>query len=162
MDYTFAPMTEEHARADLAWQYRAPFAYYNNDPSHLEKDLADWLDPGNAYYAILDNQGILIGHCCFGKEAQVPGGLYEDDGTIDIGAGMRPDLMGADLALAVLGALLSWAAAEFSPQRFRVTIATFNRRVIRLCSLAGFEPELKFMSNTDEADREFLIMTRSV
>ena len=162
MGYTFAPITEKHARTILSWRYRAPFAYYNNNPKHLEEDLRECLDPDIPYIAILDNQGTLIGYCCFGKSAQVPGGSYEYDDAIDIGAGMRPDLMGTDLAAPILEAILGWAASAYSPQRFRVTVATFNRRVIRLCSLAGFETESRFMSTTGQADREFLIMTRRV
>ena len=160
MDYTFTPMTERHARTALAWQYRSPFAYYNNDPDHLEKDLRDWVDPEKAYFSIVGDQDALIGYCCFGTEAQVPGGLYEGDDTIDIGAGMRPDLMGTDLAPAILEAILTWAKSVFSPLQFRVTVATFNKTVIRLCSLAGFEPELRFMSKTYQDERKFLIMTR--
>ncbi len=153
-------MNEKNARTILAWQYRAPFAYYNIDPNQLEKELRDFLDPDNAYFSILGEEDDIIGYCCFGREAQVPGGLYEGDGAIDVGAGMRPDLMGADLAPVVLGAILSWAESEFSPMRFRVTVASFNQRVIRICSLAGFKPEHRFMSNTGQDDREFLILTR--
>ena len=160
MDCTFTPMTEMDARAVLAWQYRPPFAYYNNDPNHLEKDIRDWSDPEKAYFSIVCDQGALIAYCCFGAEAQVPGGLYEGDGVIDVGAGMRPDLMGTDLAQAMLETVLVWAKSVFSPLQFRVTVATFNRRVIRLCSVAGFQPELRFMSKTGQDDREFLIMTR--
>ena len=160
MDYTFAPMAERYARTILAWQYRAPFAYYNNDPNHLDKDLMDWIDPEKAYFSIVGDQNALIAYCCFGTEAQVPGGLYEGDDTVDIGAGMRPDLMGTGLAPVILEAILTWAKSVFSPVRFRVTVATFNRRVIKLCSLAGFEPDLRFMSKTGQDDREFLIMTR--
>jgi len=160
VDYTFTRMSEVHARTALAWQYRAPFAFYNHDPNHLEKNLRDWLDPENAYYSILGDQDALIGYCCFGTEAQVPGGLYEGDDTIDMGTGMRPDLMGTDLAPSFLEAILRWARSEFSPLQFRVTVATFNQRVIRLCSEAGFEHGLRFMSKTDRADREFIIMTR--
>ena len=116
MDYTFAPMTERHARTALAWQYRSPFAYYNNDPNHLERDLTDWVDPEKAYFSIVGDQDALIG--------------------------------------------FTWAKSVFSPLQFRVTVATFNKTVIRLCSLAGFEPELRFMSKTYQDERKFLIMTR--
>ena len=144
----------------LTWRYRPPFARYNNDPNQLEKDLIEWLDQENPYYSLHGDNDDLIGYCCFGIEAQVPGGLYEGDDTVDVGAGMRPDLMGRDLALPVLEAILSWAALQFSSVRFRVTVATFNRRVIRLCSLAGFESESRFMSKAGQDDCEFLILSR--
>ena len=160
MAYAFVPMTQEHARAILGWQYGAPFSLYNHDPRELETDLRVFLDPSNAYYSILEDHGKLVGYCCFGIEAQVPGGVYESNNTLDIGAGMLPDLTGTGLAPHFLNSILDWASAKFSPKHFRVTVASFNRTVMRLCTEAGFKPEQTFTGRRAGDERKFVQMVK--
>ena len=169
MRFTFELMSEKHARTALQWRYRAPYARYNHDPRELERNLQEWLDPKNSYYSILGDWQDLVGYCCFGVEAQVPGGDYDNADTLDIGMGMRPNLMGmrpnlrvAGIAPFLLRSILDWAKSEFSPVRFRVTVATFNQRVIRLCAEAGFSRERTFVSRTGPNERDFVQMTRRV
>ena len=162
MRFTFEVMNERHARTALQWRYRAPYARYNHDPRELENNLQEWLDPKNSYYFILGDSQELVGYCCFGIEAQVPGGAYDNSDTLDIGMGIRPDLRFAGIAPFLLRSILEWAKPEFSPLRFRVTVTTFNQRIIHLCSEAGFSPERTFVSGTGPNEREFVQMTRRV
>ena len=160
MVYVFVPMTQEHARAILGWQSSAPFGFYNHRPSELEADLRTFLDPQNPYYSVIEDHIKLVGYCCFGTEAQVPGGVHETDDTLDIGAGMLPDLMGTRLAPHFLNSILDWASARFSPKHFRMTVACFNRTVIRLCTEAGFKPEQTFTSRGTGGERKFVQMVK--
>ena len=162
MAYVFVPMTQGHARTIWGWQYGAPFRLYNHDPGQLETDLRVFLDPSNAYYSVLEDPGKLVGYCCFGAEAQVPGGVYESHDTLDIGAGMLPDLMGTGLAPHFLNSILDWANARFSPKQFRVTVASFNRTVIHLSAQAGFKPEQTFTSGNAVGGRKFVQMVKRV
>ena len=159
MHFTIAKMSEMHARTALRWRYRPPYARYNHDPKDGDRDLQEWLDPESRYYSILDEYQNLVGYCCFGVEAQVPGGNYDNAEALDIGMGIRPNLRVADIAPMLLHAIFEWAKVEFSPEQYRVTIATFNRRVVRLCAEAGFQPKGTFVSKNGQ---EFVQMSRKV
>ena len=65
---------------------------------------------------VVEDSAQLIGYCCFGGEARVPG-VDPEEGTLDVGYGMRPDLVGKGLGRAFVGAILAFAVNEFSPQR---------------------------------------------
>jgi [ribosomal protein S18]-alanine N-acetyltransferase len=89
----FRQFEKEHALAILNWHYIYPCDYYNFDADTIQEDLHYLLDSKNAFYAILNLQGELEGYCSFGSDGQVPGGDYSSE-AIDIGMGIRPDLVG--------------------------------------------------------------------
>jgi ribosomal-protein-alanine N-acetyltransferase len=90
---TFNPMDEASARLIPEWRYDAPYDIYNVAPGDVEKEMQLLLDPQNAYHTITDEHGDLVAYCCFGLDAQVPGGDYSA-AALDIGLGVRPDLTG--------------------------------------------------------------------
>ena len=59
-------------------------------------------------------------------------GVHKRDGTLNIGAGMRPDLMGTWLAPHFLSSFLDWAGTRFSSEYFSVTVSSFNQEATRL------------------------------
>lgn len=138
MDLSFRTMDEETARAILAWRYPDAYAVYNPDPAELEQDLRVLLEPANAYYSVWNSAGQLIAYRCFGPEAQVPGGDYTEL-ALDTGGGLRPDLTGQGLGLGVLEAGLEFGRRLFAPPAFRVTVAAWNERALKVCRHAGFE-----------------------
>ncbi len=71
---TFRPLDASDARAILAWRYEGPYAVYNPQPPDLAAAVAILIDPANAYFAARDETGALVGFCCFGADARVPGG----------------------------------------------------------------------------------------
>lgn len=160
MHITMGPMTEEAARAVLAWRYEGIYAFYNADPHDLHNGLQAMLD--GSYYAATDEQGALVGVFCFGAPAQVPGGhlygLYADD-ALDIGLGLRPDVTGRGLGHAFLTAGLDFARQRFAPATFRLSVAAFNQRAIRLYVKAGFQAVATFVSPTRNGEASFLLMT---
>ena len=157
MHLTFTPMDESAARAILSWQYEPPYDLYNLDPAHAEEIIADFLDPRNAYYAIRDRDDAdaLVGFCCFGPDARVPGGAYDDD-LLDIGLGVRPDLTGLGQGHHYARAVLDLAAHTFKPDGYRVTIAAFNRRARRVWEKLGFQETQRFRGGRD--NRPFVVM----
>lgn len=159
MRFTFAPMTEERARAILAWRYEPPYSFYNADPADVEGALRVPLAPANAYHAAGDGRGELVGFFCFGPDARVPGGEYGGDDGLDIGLALRPDLTGRGLGLAFLLAGLDFAGQTFAYPRFRLTVATFNRRAVRVYERAGFRPGRTFRREAGGREYEFLHMT---
>lgn len=129
-------MNEADARSILAWQYEPPYDFYN--ASGTLEEVQTLIAPHNAYYAIVSEQNSLIAFCCYGQEAQVPGGDYLTK-ALGVGFGLRPDLTGQRLGLAIVNACLTFARAQFAPTAFRVTVAAFNLRALNLWRKAGFD-----------------------
>lgn len=157
MHLTFRPMDEASARAILAWRYDEPYALYNAGPANLADDLAVFMDPANAYYSVRDERDEVVAFRCFGPDARVSGGDYSAD-ALDTGGGLRPDLTGRGLGLTVLNAGLEHGRRLYHPRAFRVTVAAFNARALRVCAQAGFQPVQTFRRASDAKD--FVVMTR--
>ncbi len=158
MQVTVKPMTADAARAILHWQYPEPYALYNLKAENEAEEVRCFLDPRNDYNTLQDDANQLVGFCCFGQEARVPGGDYSEE-ALDIGLGMRPDLTGQGLGSTFLAAILAFAEQEFAPKRWRATIATFNGRSMRVFAKAGFQPVQTFLSRS-ETPREFVVMVK--
>jgi ribosomal-protein-alanine N-acetyltransferase len=148
MDLRFRPMDEASARETLIWRYEPPYDFYNPNPDKAEETVQWFLDPRNAYYAIIGNAGELVGYCCFGADARVPGGDYSAD-ALDVGLRMRPDLTGQGRGGEFFAAILDFARRTFTPRVFRVTVAAFNRRAMRVYEKAGFERAQEFQRSGD-------------
>jgi RimJ/RimL family protein N-acetyltransferase len=158
--YLFEPMTEAYAREIVAWRYPGQYDIYNTSDADVEEDVRMLMDPRYAYHAVLDGGGFLVGFCCFGADAQVPGGDYADMGALDVGLGLRPDLAGQGRGLGFLEAILEFAQRELEATRFRATIALFNVRSRRVFAKAGFAEVQRFTS-ASARPLEFVVMTRA-
>ena len=149
--YRFEPMSEQQARAVADWHYDPPYDFYDAvaDP----EDLAELLDPAQRagrYFAALGDSGDLVGFFMFKHERD----------TVVIGLGLRPDLTGCGLGLPFLLAGLDFARARYAPARFRLMVATFNRRAIRVYEQAGFCQGETFAHWTNGGEHAFLWMER--
>jgi RimJ/RimL family protein N-acetyltransferase len=158
MALAFQNMDEGSARAILGWSYEEPYALYNMPPAAHGDALRAFLDPINRYHAISDDHGHLVAYCCFGADARVPGGEYSPD-AIDIGMGVRPDLTGQGQGITYVCAVVDFARRTLDPQSFRVTVAEFNSRAMKVWQKAGFEVTQRFERTSD--GRAFLVMVRS-
>jgi hypothetical protein len=76
-------LTVDEAERPLDWRYPGRYATY---------DARGPLGGDRGFFAVED-EGDLVGFGCVGAEARVPG-VEEEPGTIDVGYGMRPDLVG--------------------------------------------------------------------
>jgi RimJ/RimL family protein N-acetyltransferase len=159
MDLRFVPMDEASARTILAWRYDGEYAFYNCPPEEVETNVSTFVDPANGYYAV--QNGIsreLLGFCCFGPDAQVPGGDYCDERAVDLGLGLRPDLTGRGLGKQLVLATLDFGRTKLGYSSFRLTVAAFNRRAIRVYERAGFRIVRAFGQETPTGAREWLQM----
>ena len=136
------PLAPDEAVAVAAWRYGGELAIYDGDPGQ-EQDLLVMTAEGYGYYALLENDD-FVGYCCFGPEGRVPGQPAPVEDLLDLGGGLRPDLVGKGLGALGLPMILDFAREKLSPPGFRTAIASFNRRSIVLCRWAGFRPSCTF------------------
>ena len=139
------PLTQTDAEAIAAWRYPGRYATY---------DVGETLTPERGFWAV-EHGGELVGYCCFGHEARVPG-VVEEEGILDVGYGMRPDLMGRGLGGEFVGAILGFAIRRSSPRRLRLLILDWNDRSRRVAEALGFRSERALRST----EGDFLVMTR--
>jgi [ribosomal protein S18]-alanine N-acetyltransferase len=156
---TFRLLEKEHALALLNWRYTSPYDYYNFNADTIQEDMRYLLDSKNAFCAILNLQGELEGYCSFGSDGQVPGGEYSSE-ALDIGMGIRPDLVGKGRGRQYAQAVVRYGTNQYGAQQLRVTIAEFNKRAQRVWEQLGFEQVEKFVKIGSE--EEFVIMTCAV
>lgn len=148
------PMTQPYASEILQWRYPAPYDFYN-----LEKEeaiLTELLQ--DDYYAALDQlTSELIGFFAYGNACRITtlqSEVYAAD-ALDIGLGLRPMLTGRGRGLGFVRSAMEFAKESYYPTRFRLTVATFNQRAIRVYESAGFTPLGKIKATTGV---EFLVM----
>ncbi|MEO0455650.1 MAG: GNAT family N-acetyltransferase [Cyanobacteria bacterium P01_A01_bin.114] len=153
------PLEKDHALAILSWKYASPYDYYNFDPDTFQEDLCYLLDSRNAFFAILNRHRELEGYCSFGTDGQVPGGNYSAE-ALDIGMGIRPDLVGQGFGRRYAQAVSKYGATQYGGQQLRVTIAGFNQRAQRVWAQLGFERVETFVKIGSEA--VFVVMTCTV
>jgi ribosomal-protein-alanine N-acetyltransferase len=136
----FTPMNDEEARAVVSWRYETPYDFYDmaNDPEGPEELLGP-PERREGYYAVRSD-GELVGFFSFGPGGQLPSFDYADDGSLDIGLGLRPDLTGKGLGLESLLGGLEFGRRHFTP--------------------AGFRRVTVFTHHTNGADYPFLLMKR--
>lgn len=137
-EYKIIFLDEAHAREIAKWQYPSPYDFYNfHDNDETVKELLE-----ESYYSVFDEQEELIGYLCFGSSARITTceGFIFSDTALDIGLGMKPELCGKGLGLDFLYAGLAFAKSNLLGHKtnFRLSVAQFNERAIKLYSKAGF------------------------
>jgi RimJ/RimL family protein N-acetyltransferase len=139
------PLTPADAADIASWHYPDRYATY---------DVGELVTPQGGYWAVRRDDE-LVGYCCFGEEARVPG-ADEEPGVLDVGYGMRPELMGRGLGHDFVDAILAFAAERFGRPRFRLLILDWNTRSRAAARSAGFEEDGSIQS----AEGTFVVMTR--
>jgi RimJ/RimL family protein N-acetyltransferase len=128
------PLTAAVAEQIATWRYDGQWRTYDSRP---EDGL---LRAEAGYQAVADPAtGALVGYVCTGAEARVPG-LAEKAGVVDVGAGMRPDLVGSRVGSEFGAAVLGHIAVHAGTGDFllRAVVLDWNERSLRLCARLGF------------------------
>jgi [ribosomal protein S18]-alanine N-acetyltransferase len=149
--FEFSKMRDEEAQEIARWRYVPPYDFYDSvsDPD----DLAELLDPrrrGDDYFSAIDEKGALVGLFQFKRDGKV----------VEVGLGLRPDLTGKGLGRGFLLAGLDFARRSFSPDVFRLSVATFNERAIKVYEGVGFVHRRTYRHETNGGVYEFLEMER--
>jgi ribosomal-protein-alanine N-acetyltransferase len=148
----FEEMTQDEAEAIADWRYEPPYDFY--DWPADERDLALLLSAQarvGSMFAVRDGSGELIGF--FGYE--------RNDDVVVVGLGLRPDLTGRGLGASFVAAGLDFARERFAVQRFRLSVAVFNMRAIKVYERAGFVRTRTFDHETNGGVFRFVEMERA-
>jgi RimJ/RimL family protein N-acetyltransferase len=160
MTISFRPITIEDAREIAAWRYPAPYDFYDLSE---DGDPAELLEPAAGTVIAVDERGETIGFAAFGFAGRVPGGdaagLYGEP-LLDIGLGVRPDLTGRGFGGVFCQAMLDYAEVCYRPAGFRLSVARFNQRAIRVYERLGFVLGEQFLSDVHGEPVEFVLMRR--
>ncbi len=121
-------LTVDEAEQPLGWRYPEPYATYDAE-GPLGRDIG--------FFAVEDDDGALVGYACVGAEARVPG-VEDEPGTVDVGYGMRPDLIGQGRGREFVGAVLAKVVERHPAARLRMSILRWNTRSRRVAEAHGF------------------------
>jgi [ribosomal protein S18]-alanine N-acetyltransferase len=95
------------------------------------------IDALSSYCAVVAGEK-LIGFCCIGEPARVPG-VSEDPAILDVGLGMDPELVGCGDGAAFGRAVLGYLAERHPDGVLRAVVQSWNERSLRLTKRLGFE-----------------------
>ncbi|WDL96448.1 GNAT family N-acetyltransferase [Alicyclobacillus sp. ALC3] len=156
MKFASQPMTLGHASKISRWAYEPPYDFYNMDTS--DESINELL---SGAYRIVQSSSEVYGFYCVGESAQVPSGheagaYLSQRNVVDLGIGMRPEFTGQGLGSKFLAHVLCQIVSDCPCANVRLTVATFNKRAIRLYERFGFRPVSEFV----HAGVTFQVMTR--
>lgn len=157
MEFIIKEMTGKEAKEICTWKYDGIYSFYNLDESRYEGFL------NGSYHSVYEEDKNLVGFCCFGQSATVPNGklvgAYDDAGFIDIGLGMIPSLCGKGLGAEFLEKCMEFAKKELKISKVRLTVATFNKRAMKVYERLGFRRDRYFDRVTQDGRTiEFVTM----
>ena len=155
MFYNIEIMTFELAEKISQWTYENEYSIYSFDKS--EGTLKELLS--GDYFSCLDQEGRLIGYFCKGYSANIP--TVEDydynDGILDIGLGLRPDLCGKGMGYDFMFCGMKLIKKMYGDIPMRLTVACFNLRAISLYQKFGFSIKT-IVTHQKSLDNFFIMM----
>lgn len=159
MKLNIKQMNYEEANQICKWIYDKQYSIYSMEDSDACRE--EFLS--GMYFSATNLENKLIGYYCFGTASQVPAGkeigVYEEKAFIDIGLGIRSDLCGKTLGFDFFTNGLEYARKQFASKGFRLTVATFNERAIKVYERIGFKKVNSFKRVSENGDTEFCVMT---
>lgn len=150
--YFFRRMTSVEAREVYGWRYEGAYSFY--DMSRNPEDFEAMVDPEGRerFYSAFGSYGALAGFFSF---------IDEGDGELTVGLGLEPGLTGRGLGETFVRSGLEFGRDALGAGRFGLSVATFNRRAIKVYERIGFRFGETFMQSAAGAEQGFLRMTLS-
>src|SRR4051794_10072638 len=143
-------MDESEARAVADWHYDPPYTFYDwaADGDDLALLLGKKSREGRFFSALDDEE--LVGFFEFQQQGD----------TVVVGLGLKPDLTGRGFGEEYVEEGLAFARERFGPKEFRLAVAAFNARAIRVYERAGFSRGRTYDHETNGGVFRFVEMTR--
>lgn len=147
--YTFRPLTRRDIASITTWRYDGPYAIYNGETLKTGLLFSLRLHSllrllGYEGFAVDDERGELVGIFQFTRTLPR---------TITIGLGLRPDYTGRGGGLAFVESGLAFGRERYAPKTFRLLVATFNERALKVYTRAGFK-KIREIAKTTLRGRE--------
>lgn len=147
--YQIGPMTQSQAELIAnTWRYEGLYAFYDMDQD--KEDLAEFLDPkareGNVF--TVSQMEDVVGFCS----------IQTENGEVEIGFGMRPDLTGRGFGQEFVTFLVDYIIKTYHPENISLAVATFNKRAITLYERIGFRLTERFDQQTNGSVYPFIRM----
>lgn len=162
MIFKFQVMQHPSASEIVTWNYGGIYGIY--DFSKLKEEVSELMN--GDYFEVKDERAEIIGFLCCGESARVPGGykagIYKQEGYVDIGIGLKPDLTGKGHGLSFINQCMNYLTNPGEISKFRLVVAQFNERAIKVYEKAGFKKDIKFESKVHGNKQNFLLMKRDV
>jgi GNAT superfamily N-acetyltransferase len=105
---------------------------------HIQ-DALEPPEPDEGYWAVVDSGDHLLGFCCLGAAARVPG-QPEDEWLLDVAIGIRPQLAGRGWGGDLGRTAVAYARSVALDRRLRTTVPDWNDLGQHAARRAGFTP----------------------
>lgn len=131
--------------AEMAtWRYEPPYDFYDGDVEPV-------LNP-ERFYQATGEDGSLVGFYYFDEQGD----------ALEIGLGLRPDLIGRGRGLDFLLAGIDFGRLRFGLSRVILNVVAFNERAIKVYERAGFRETGRHTRQFDRwGDVEFVEMEQA-
>lgn len=148
MTFHFDILQQKHALiiAD-EWKYEEPYSFYDMtaDIDDYNELVNESLRNESEYFEATFNDE-LVGFFCLSIEAN----------EIEIGLGLRPDFCGRGIGRDFLNQIINFINERYSYNTLSVSVASFNKRAIKVYKSCGFQEQATFLQETNGGKYEFI------
>jgi len=149
-------LTPQEAADVAAWRYPAPHDRHDLGPQDVAALQVRAESGREGYEPVLAEDGRVVALVCLGVEATVPGQPHRAATTgeraappagdvLDVGLGVRPDLLSSGVGGGALAALVAALAAEVSPpHELRAVAREEDGRALGVLARAGLTARARF------------------
>lgn len=151
MSFKIRNLRHENA-LEIANNWKNPDIYSFYDMTKDIEDYNEFISPnlrGDGHYEILDNKMNLSGFLTVSEE---------DEGVLEIGLGMKPELTGNGQGEIFLRDILQYLKSEYDYSSIKLAVVSFNARAIKVYERVGFQIEKTFMMENNGKEYKFVSM----
>ena len=152
MKFDFKKLSQHNALIIAnEWKYDGEYFFYDMtaDLEDYEEFVDEDLRNKNDHYeATVNNE--LIGFFCIAQENY----------SIEIGLGLRPDVCGKGIGKEFLNQILNFINNNYKFNKLIMNVATFNKRAIKVYHSCGFEDYKLIKQKSNDGIYEFLTLVK--
>ncbi|WP_139205831.1 GNAT family N-acetyltransferase [Halobacillus alkaliphilus] len=144
-------MLQIEAEIIANWKYSGIYSFY--DMTADEEDYQEFINEetrGEHAFSVYEGEKLIGFYLITPVEPE----------TVDLGLGLRPDMTGQGKGGPFLQKALDYADMHYGARSFTLSVATFNKRAIRVYKNAGFKVIRTYMQPTNGNVYEFVKMKK--